>query len=75
MAHIQEKGWFFLIRIKDGINGMKNGSNKLTEEEVKEIYLSNLGCTALSKKYNVSKTNIRYIKNKVQWKWFTDNLD
>ena len=23
MAHIQEKGWFFLIRIKDGINGIK----------------------------------------------------
>lgn len=23
MAHIQEKGWFFLIRIKDGKNGMK----------------------------------------------------
>lgn len=27
MAHIQEKGWFFLIRIKDGINGIKNGSD------------------------------------------------
>ena len=25
MAHIQEKGWFFLIRVKDGINGIKNG--------------------------------------------------
>ena len=25
MAHIQEKGWYFLIRIKDGINGIKNG--------------------------------------------------
>lgn len=57
------------------INGINNGSNKLTEEEVKEIYLSNLGCTALSKKYNVSKTNIRYIKNKQQWKWLTDTLD
>lgn len=57
------------------INGIKNGSNKLTEEEVKEIYLSDLGCTTLSKKYNVSKTNIRYIKNKRQWKWLTDTLD
>lgn len=25
MAHIQEKGWFFLIRIKDGSNGIKMG--------------------------------------------------
>lgn len=25
MAHIQEKGWFFLIRIKDGKHGIKNG--------------------------------------------------
>lgn len=25
MAHIQEKGWFFLIRVKDGVNGIKNG--------------------------------------------------
>ncbi|MFR6462400.1 MAG: IS4 family transposase [Anaerostipes hadrus] len=25
MAHIQEKGWFFLIRIKDGRNGIKMG--------------------------------------------------
>ena len=56
-------------------SGIKNGSNKLTEEEVKEIYLSNLGCTTLSKKYNVSKTNIRYIKNKQQWKWLTDTFD
>ena len=25
LAHIQEKGWYFLIRIKDGNHGMKNG--------------------------------------------------
>ncbi len=25
MAHIQEKGWYFLIRIKDGQNGIKQG--------------------------------------------------
>lgn len=25
MAHIQEKGWFFLIRVKDGACGIKNG--------------------------------------------------
>ena len=25
LAHIQEKGWFFLIRIKDGTNGIASG--------------------------------------------------
>jgi len=25
LAHIQEKGWYYLIRIKDGISGIKNG--------------------------------------------------
>ena len=55
--------------------GTNNGSHKLTEQQVKEIYLSDLGCTTLSKKYNVSKTNIRYIKNERQWKWLTDTLD
>ena len=28
LAHIQEKGWFFLIRIKDGNYGIKNGFKK-----------------------------------------------
>ena len=34
MAHIQEKGWFFLIRIKDGKkNGIKMGFDLPTERE------------------------------------------
>ena len=50
MAHIQEKGWYFLIRIKDGKNGIKNGldlpkdgafdeeiSLMLTRRQTKEI--------------------------------------
>lgn len=55
--------------------GEKNSASKLTEKQVKEIYLSDLGCAKLSKKYNVSKVNIRNIKNKLQWKWLTDTLD
>lgn len=55
MAHIQEKGWYFLIRVKDGIKGIKNGlslpdsnefdidiSLKLSRKqtkEMKELYL------------------------------------
>lgn len=50
MAHIQEKGWFFLIRIKDGKTGIKEGldlpkadefdvdiSLKLTRKQTNEI--------------------------------------
>lgn len=50
MAHCQEKGWFFLIRVKDGYSGMKAGfdlpqtdeydfpiSLKLTRKQTKEI--------------------------------------
>ena len=55
--------------------GRKNNNHKLSEKQVKEIYFSDLGCTVLSKLYNVSKTNIRYIKKKKQWKWLTDTLD
>lgn len=60
---------------KTKLYGEKNGSHKLTKKEAKEIYLSNLSNCELSKIYNVSKTNISYIKNKKQWKWLTDELD
>lgn len=60
---------------KNNCNGENNGSYKLTELEIKDIYLSNLSCNKLSKKYNVSKTNIYYIKHKLNWKWYTDKLD
>ena len=55
--------------------GEKNGSNKLTENQVKEIYLSKLSLKTLSKMYKVSTSNISYIKNKKQWQWLTDTLD
>ena len=55
--------------------GYKNGANKLTETQVKEIYLSSIPYKKLAKMYNVSSTNIYYIKHKLSWKWFTDKLD
>lgn len=55
--------------------GMKNASNKLTEKQVKEIYLSNLSNRKLAKIYKVSSSNIWQIKNKKTWKWLTDTLD
>lgn len=33
MAHVQEKGWYFLIRIKDGKTGMKDGYDLPMEPE------------------------------------------
>jgi len=36
MAHIQEKGWYFLIRIKDGRTGIKEGLNLPTLDEFDE---------------------------------------
>lgn len=57
------------------ILGEKNKSHKLTEKQVKEIYLSDLKKSELAKIYNVSTTNIKYIKTKKQWSWLTDTLD
>lgn len=39
MAHIQEKSWFFLIRVKDGVKGIKNGLD-LPETDCFDIDIS-----------------------------------
>ena len=70
-----ERGRDNYHKIKPKIYGEKNGSSKLTENQVKEIYLSNLSNKKLAKIYGVSDINIGYIKNKKQWKWLTDTLD
>lgn len=60
---------------KGKILGSKNGSSKLTENQVKEIYLSKEKAKKISKIYDISTTMIYYIKSKKYWKWFTDTLD
>lgn len=70
-----ERGRDNYHKIKPKIYGEKNGSSKLTENQVKEIYLSNLSNKKLAKIYGVSDINVGYIKNKKQWKWLTDTLD
>lgn len=55
--------------------GTKSPNNKLSEKEVQEIYFSELSLKKLANIYNVSATNILYIKKKKQWKWLTDELD
>ena len=39
LAHIQEKGWFFLIRIKDGKTGIKEGL-ELPDTDTFDMYIS-----------------------------------
>lgn len=57
------------------LKGTNNTSNKLTNNQVCEIYLSNLSFKKIAEKYNISKTNVYLIKNKLSWKWLTDTLD
>ena len=42
LAHIQEKGWFFLIRIKDGNYGIKNGFDLPNEDCFDQSIVLNL---------------------------------
>ena len=60
---------------KPNIRGSNNKASKLKEEQVKEIYLSNLSHNKLAKKYAVSKATISQIKHKQMWKYYTDTLD
>lgn len=63
MAHIQEKGWCFLIRIKDGINGIKNGL-ELPDSDEFDIDIS----LKLSRKQTKEMKEL-YIKEKNHYKF------
>lgn len=52
--------------------GERVGTAKLTEEQVKEIRISNLSSRKLSKLYNISKTNILDIKRNYIWRLYAD---
>lgn len=56
------------------IKGENNGQHRLTEKQVKEIFLSKDTCRNLAKKYNVSNVTISNMKNKKYWKDVTDLL-
>ena len=63
MAHIQEKGWYFLIRIKDGINGIKNGL-ELPDSDEFDIDIS----LKLSRKQTKEMKEL-YVKEKNHYKF------
>lgn len=54
--------------------GTKSRFNKLSEEQVKEIFLSKKGYKTLGKEYGVSSTSIMLIKKQLMWKWLTSTL-
>ena len=60
---------------KPSMRGTKNKANKLSEEQVKEIYTSSLGCRRTAKKFGVSSSSVVLIRNKETWKWLTDEID
>ena len=57
------------------LQGVNNINHKLNETQVKEIYLSKLSNKKLALIYNVSPSNIQFIKSQKQWKWLTDRLN
>ncbi|MEE3394111.1 MAG: transposase, partial [Lachnospiraceae bacterium] len=65
LAHIQEKGWFFLIRIKDGNYGIKNGFDLPTEDCFDMSIVLNLTRKQTKKVKGLLKdrNHFRYIAN------------
>ena len=55
--------------------GEKSINNKLSESQVKEIYITKGRNKEFCNKFNISKQLIWRIRNKLDWKWFTDELD
>ena len=55
MALIQEKGWYFLIRIKDGKNGIKQGLDLPDSDEFDEKINLQLTQNRQKKRKNYSK--------------------
>ena len=54
--------------------GESNSNSKLKESEVKDIFISNLTITELSKVYNVTIQCIYLIKKRKNWKQVTNNI-
>lgn len=66
MAHVQEKGWYFLIRIKDGLdNGIKAGFDIPPDEEFDVLINLNLTRkqTNAMKELLKDRNNYRYVSH------------
>lgn len=62
---------------KPGQNkGELNFKAKLTEDQVKEIYLDEIHTQEqLAMKYNVTQSTVNHIKKQRTWKWLTIKLN
>ena len=54
--------------------GANNYFTKLSEEEVKEIFLSKESHSAIARKYQVSDSAVSHIRNRKNWKHVTEHL-
>ncbi|WP_034442651.1 IS4 family transposase [Butyrivibrio sp. AE2032] len=65
LAHIQEKGWYFLIRIKDGNYGIKNGFDLPNEDCFDQSIVLNLTRKQTNevKQLIKDRNHFRYIAN------------
>ncbi|SFN67759.1 Transposase DDE domain-containing protein [Pseudobutyrivibrio sp. UC1225] len=66
LAHIQEKGWYFLFRIKDGICGIKQGLSLPNEDSYDISFELNL----TRKQTNKVK---ELLKDKNHYRWIPNN--
>ena len=77
MAHIQEKGWFFLIRIKDGINGMKNGFELPDDEEFDvdiSLKLTRKQTNEMKELFAKDKNHYKHIPHSTPFDFLADKL-
>ncbi|HEL1556528.1 TPA: transposase [Streptococcus suis] len=66
MAHCQEKGWFYLIRIRDGKSSMKQSLDLPPTETFKQFF-------TLQLTHRQNKTTKVLLTNKNQYKFITSN--
>ena len=77
MAHIQEKGWFFLIRIRDGTNGMKNGFELPDEEEFDvdiSLKLTRKQTNEVKELFAKDKNHYKFIPHSIPFDFLSNKL-
>lgn len=70
MAHIQEKGWFFLIRIKDGKAGIKKGF-ELPDSDTFDVHISLKLTRKHTKELFKDKNNYKFLSSKSAFDYLT----
>ena len=77
MAHIQEKGWYFLIRIKDGTNGIKSGLD-LPSSDVFDIpiflKLSRKQTNEMKELYQKDKNHYKFVPHSTPFDYLDNKL-